>query len=78
MMIVDLVDEVDLKEALMEIGVPIKLDDTLEQVKQAVMTWLVQSSEHAAELDKMYIQLNDPNVTLLPEVAELVYELTSL
>ncbi len=78
MMIVDLVDEIDLKEALIEIGVPIQLDDSLEQVKEAVTTWQAQSQAHAIELKIICTELNSPTVTLLPEVAELVTAFVAL
>ncbi|MEO9654877.1 hypothetical protein [Marinomonas sp.] len=78
MMIVDLVDETDLKEGLIGIGVPIQLDDSLEQVKEAVVAWQAHSQAHAIELKKICTELNSPTVTLLPEVTELVMAFMSL
>ncbi|TDO99816.1 hypothetical protein [Marinomonas balearica] len=72
MMIVDLVDEVDFKEMLKGIGAPISESMTLEDVQHLVAEWKTQSSENVTKLDELIVELNNDQITVLPEVQSVI------
>lgn len=75
MMIVDLVDEVDFKERLIAIGAPVTQDDSLDAVKEAVLSWLKDYPEQVSFVKAICEQLNHDEVTVLPEVQEVIQSL---
>lgn len=78
MMIVDLVDEIDFKEQLMSIGVPIDLEWPMDQLVDVVKGWLEESTDRLEILKKLCAKLDEGHVTVLPEVAEQLERLIAL
>lgn len=75
MMIVDLVDEVDFKTRLLALGAPVADISDLTAVVEPVKKWLKENPEKESELQAMLEALQSSEVTLLPEVSELVRQL---
>lgn len=78
MMIVDLVDEIDFKEQLMSIGVPIDLEWPMDQLVDVVKGWLEESVDRLERLKKLCAKFDEGHVTVLPEVAKQLERLIAL
>ncbi|ADZ90957.1 hypothetical protein [Marinomonas mediterranea] len=72
MMIVDLVDEVDFKEMLKNSGVPITDDMSLEQVQLETIQWKAQSEAFSIKLNALISELSDDQITVLPDVQNVI------
>lgn len=77
MMIVDLIDEVDFKEKMLGIDVPVRDCQTLEEVEQVTKNWLLSDAAHEAILRSAFDELFATQATLLPEVHQVMERLLS-
>ncbi|RDL43052.1 hypothetical protein DN730_16255 [Marinomonas piezotolerans] len=75
MMIVDLIDEVDFKEKMIGIGVPVSSQESLEDVQAKVIEWLEADAERATVLSGALTELEDTGATILPEVLTVMASL---
>lgn len=72
MMIVDLIDEVDLKEKLRLLGVPIHQEQRLADVQETVLLWLKDNAQHADLIQGLCSELQQSHITVLPDVMQVI------
>ncbi|MBD5770322.1 hypothetical protein [Marinomonas colpomeniae] len=72
MMIVDLVDEVDFKEKLIAIGVPLSEDQPMGDVQETLLSWLKEYPEQLPFVVALFEEMTAGNVTVLPEVSTVI------
>jgi len=72
MMIVDLIDEVDLKDKLRLLGAPIHQEQRLADVQEAVLLWLENDPKHAALIHGLCNELQQSHITVLPDVMQVI------
>jgi len=70
MMIVDLIDEMDFKEKLIAIGVPVTTEKSLDGVRETLLSWLQDCPEQRPFVDALFVEMQDTNV--LPEVSAVI------
>lgn len=72
MMIVDLIDEVDFKEKLIAIGVPLTEDQSMAEVQEILLSWLKEYPEQHPFVAALFDEMQDPNTTILPDVSAVI------
>lgn len=72
MMIVDLIDEVDLKDKLRLLGAPIHQEQRLGDVQEAVLLWLENDPKHAALIHGLCNELQQSHITVHPSVMQVI------
>lgn len=77
MMIVDLVDEVDFKEKLIALGAPISQQQSLDEVRDAILAWLKDYPEQISFVQQLCQEMEHNEVTVLPEVKALLQRFAS-
>lgn len=72
MMIVDLIDEVDFKEKLIAIGVPLTEGQSMADVQDTLLSWLKEYPEQRPFVVALFEEMQDPNTTILPDVSAVI------
>ncbi|AEF54411.1 hypothetical protein [Marinomonas posidonica] len=72
MMIVDLIDEVDFKERLKALEVPVHESQSMAEVKQVLLKWLVEFPEQRPNILVLFKEMQEEKITVLPEVLEVI------
>lgn len=72
MMIVDLIDEVDFKEKLIDMGVPLNMDQSLEKVHAVLIAWLNDYPEQYPCIVALFEEIQNSNIMILPEVNVII------
>ena len=78
MMIVDLVDEVDFKEKMLEIGAPIDMTDNLDEVASKLNDWLKSEPHKIDSVKSVCAEIEATGATILPDVSSLMNRLLAL
>jgi protein associated with RNAse G/E len=68
-MIVDLIDEVDFKERLIEMGAPLNIDHSIEEVQDVLSSWFQDYPEQRPCIMALFKEMQGSNITILPEVS---------
>jgi protein associated with RNAse G/E len=71
-MIVDLIDEVDFKERLIDMGVPLNIDQSLEEVQTVLSSWLQDYPEQRPCIVTLFEEIQSSNIMVLPDVSEVM------
>ena len=72
MMIVDLIDEVDFNEKLIDAGVPLNVDQSMEEVQSTLSSWLQQYPEKRPYIEALFEEIQSSHTTILPEVNNVI------
>lgn len=72
MMIVDLIDEVDFKDKLIAIGVPLTENQSMADVQEALLSWLKEYPEQRPFVIALFEEMQTPNTTILPDVSAVI------
>ncbi|MBR7888986.1 hypothetical protein J9B83_08495 [Marinomonas sp. A79] len=76
MMIVDLIDDIDLKEKLLALGAPIHAMESLNDIEVATLAWLQSAPEHKDAVRSLCAEWQQEQTTILPDVLELIQRLS--
>jgi hypothetical protein len=72
MMIVDLIDEVDFKDKLIAIGVPLTESQSMAEVQDTLLSWLKEYPEQRPFVIALFEEMQNPNTTILPDVLAVI------
>lgn len=76
MMIVDLIDDVDLKEKLLALGAPIQTMESLSDIETRALAWVQETPERKKMVQSLYAEWQQERITMLPDVLKVIQRLS--